>query len=106
MRLSRETGGRFAEANLDSDIDKDAALRWFLARYPESVGVGYHTSVPADWALQWETRPHLSTANQPVSDAGGERTRVLHPRHAGHVAVATCGTRRRTTTSTRSARSG
>jgi hypothetical protein len=84
VRMARETGGRFAEANLDSDIERTTVLRWFLARYPETVGVAYHTSVPANWAVQWETRPHLSTPNQNVVGAGGgERTRVfiLDTRH-------------------------
>ena len=27
--------------------------------------------------MQWETRPHLATANQNVSNAGGERTRIF-----------------------------
>jgi len=76
VRLARETGGRFAEANLDSDIDRTTALHWFLARFPETVGVGYHASVPANWAVQWETRPHMATANQAVANTGGERTRL------------------------------
>jgi hypothetical protein len=76
VRLARETGGRFAEANLDSDIDKVTVLRWFLPRFPETVGVGYHPGVPATWSLQWETRPHLATANQPVTTPMGDRTRV------------------------------
>src|SRR5262252_1392419 len=40
VRLSRETGGRFAEANLDSEIDKGVALRWFLSRFPPTATVG------------------------------------------------------------------
>src|SRR5262249_21355555 len=42
VRLSRETGGRFAEANLDSEIDKGVALRWFLKRYPANTTIGFH----------------------------------------------------------------
>ena len=76
LRLARESGGRFAEANLDSDIDKVAVMRWFLSRFPESVGVGYHSGVPTTWSLQWETRPHLATSNQPVTMPAGERTRL------------------------------
>jgi hypothetical protein len=76
VRMARETGGRFAEANLDSDIERTTVLRWFLARHPASVGVAYHASVPANWAVQWETRPHPWTANQPVSNSGGDRTRI------------------------------
>ena len=76
IRLARETGGRFAEANLDSDVDKVAVMRWFLPRFPESVGVGYHPGVPATWSLQWETRPHLASANQPVTTPAGDRTRL------------------------------
>ena len=36
VRLARETGGRFAEVHLDTDLDKEAVLRWFLARMPPS----------------------------------------------------------------------
>ncbi len=78
VRLARETGGRFAEANLDSDIERSTVLRWFLARFPETVGVAYHSSVPGNWAMQWETRPHPATANQPVGSAGGgDRTQIF-----------------------------
>jgi Dolichyl-phosphate-mannose-protein mannosyltransferase len=67
VRLSRETGGRFAEANLDTDLDIQAALRWFLARYPLSAGIGYHAGVPDSWSMQWENRGRLSAGNQPVA---------------------------------------
>ena len=76
VRLARETGGRFAEANLDSDIERTTVLRWFLARFPETVGVAYHSSVPGSWSVQWETRPHPATPNQPVGNSSGERTRI------------------------------
>jgi len=84
VRLARETGGRFAEANLDSDIERTTALRWFLAGFPEQAGVAYHQSVPANWAVQWETRPHLSSANQAVAATGADRTRlyVMDTRYA------------------------
>jgi hypothetical protein len=76
LRLARETGGRFAEVNLDTDLDKEAVLRWFLARYPATVGVGYHSGIHDGWALQWELRPRLSAANQPVSGGVTAGTRV------------------------------
>ncbi|HXJ20053.1 MAG TPA: glycosyltransferase family 39 protein [Polyangia bacterium] len=75
-RLARETGGRFAEANLDTDLDKEAVLRWFLARMPPGAGVAYHGAIHDGWALQWELRPRLSAANQPVAGGVSESTRV------------------------------
>ena len=76
LRLARETGGRFAEVNLDTDLDKEAVLRWFLARYPTSVGVGYHAGIHDGWALQWELRPRLSSGNQPIRGGVTPATRV------------------------------
>jgi hypothetical protein len=76
VRLSRETGGRFAEANLDTDLDKEAVLRWFLRGRPPTVGIAYHPSIHDGWALQWELRPRLSTGNQPPFGSVSEATRV------------------------------
>ncbi len=76
VRLARETGGRFAEVNLDTDLDKEAVLRWFLARMPASAGVAYHGGIHDGWALQWELRPRLSAPGQPVGGGVGESTRV------------------------------
>ncbi|HVV17134.1 MAG TPA: glycosyltransferase family 39 protein [Polyangia bacterium] len=76
VRLARETGGRFAEVNLDTDLDKEAVLRWFLARMPPSAGVAYHGAIHDGWALQWELRPRLSAANQPVGGVITDATRV------------------------------
>jgi hypothetical protein len=76
VRLARETGGRFAEVNLDTDLDKEAVLRWFLARMPPSAGVAYHGAIHDGWALQWELRPRLSAPNQPVNGPVAEGTRV------------------------------
>jgi 4-amino-4-deoxy-L-arabinose transferase-like glycosyltransferase len=76
VRLARETGGRFAEVNLDTDLDKAAVLSWFLARMPPSAGVAYHAGIHDGWALQWELRPRLSAANQPLTFGIGEATRV------------------------------
>jgi hypothetical protein len=76
VRLARETGGRFAEANMDTDLDKEAVLTWFLARFPPTVGVAYHPGIHDGWALQWELRPRLSSPNQPVVGPVGDGTRV------------------------------
>jgi hypothetical protein len=76
VRLARETGGRFAEVNLDTDLDKEAVLRWFLAHQPPSVGVAYHGAIHDGWALQWELRPRLSAPNQPAAGPLTEATRV------------------------------
>jgi Dolichyl-phosphate-mannose-protein mannosyltransferase len=76
VRLARETGGRFAEANLDTDLDKEAVLRWFLRGFPPTVGIAYHGAIHDGWALQWELRPRLSAANQPLGGGVTEATRV------------------------------
>ncbi len=76
IRLARETGGRFAEVHLDTDLDKEAVLRWFLARMPPTAGVAYHGGIHNGWALQWELHPRLSAANQPVGGGITEATRV------------------------------
>src|SRR5580692_4200904 len=76
VRLSRETGGRFAEANRDADLDVQAALRWFLARYPPSVGIGYHPGVPDSWSMQWDSGGRPSAAEQPVAGPVTSKTRL------------------------------
>jgi hypothetical protein len=76
IRLARETGGRFAEANLDGDLDKVAVARWFLSRFPPSVGIAYHAGIYDGWALQWETRPRLTAGNQPLAGPGGRSARI------------------------------
>ena len=45
VRLSRESGGRFMEVNLPSEIDQAVALRWFLAGYPATERIAFHGSV-------------------------------------------------------------
>ena len=82
VRLSRETGGRFAEANLESEIDKGVALRWFLARMPADATIGFHSSFPSYWELQWDARPRPITANQSLAP-GVERPARLRPRQPG-----------------------
>jgi hypothetical protein len=84
MRLSRESGGRFAEANLESEIDKAIALRWFLARIPGTAGVAFHPSFPNLWNLMWEARPREIWSDQAVSapPAPGARAYVLDSRSA------------------------
>jgi hypothetical protein len=66
FRLARETGGRFAEANLESDLDKAAAFRWFLPRVPPGATFAFHGSVHDYWDKQWQLRPRPIFANQPV----------------------------------------
>ena len=67
VRLARETGGRFAEGNQDLRVDVAQALIWFRKRVPAASAVALHTSVPTSWALQWETRPAITFANQSVT---------------------------------------
>jgi 4-amino-4-deoxy-L-arabinose transferase-like glycosyltransferase len=67
IRLARESGGRFMEVGGQSEIDEDTALRWFLARFPESERVGYHVSVAKHWNVQWAARPRQDVWQQPVA---------------------------------------
>ncbi|HZL18434.1 MAG TPA: glycosyltransferase family 39 protein [Polyangia bacterium] len=78
VRLSRETGGRFAEANLDSGLDVQAALGWFLARIPSAVtaGIAFHPGVPYSWSMQWENRTRSAAGNQAVAGAVAPGTRI------------------------------
>ena len=81
VRLSRETGGRFAEANLESEIDKGVALRWFLARMPADASIGFHSGFPSYWELQWDARPRPIAASQSLPPASsGPRVYVLDSR--------------------------
>ncbi len=84
VRLARETGGRFAEVNLDTDLDKEAVLAWFLARLPPGTGVAYPAAIHDGWALQWELRPRLSAPNQPLTGTvnAGTRVYILDTRRA------------------------
>jgi Dolichyl-phosphate-mannose-protein mannosyltransferase len=67
LRLARESGGRFIEANLESDIDMVEALRWFLRGYPPTEKIGFHTQLWIPWSVQWEIRPHFPQIHQPLS---------------------------------------
>jgi hypothetical protein len=69
IRLSRETGGRFAEANDESYIDQAVALRWFLesGRVSPTSGVAFHSSVLGTWGLRWLVRPRLTWPGQSVT---------------------------------------
>ena len=82
-RLSRESGGRFAEANLPSTVDTATALRWFRARVPATSPVATHAGVLAHWALEWEARPGVMFSNQSVGGApAAVRTFLLDSRGA------------------------
>ena len=67
IRFSRETGGRFIENHLQTDIDKNVAIRWFLDRFPSvNEKVAFHPGTSANWATQWEIRPRPIYQRQPV----------------------------------------
>jgi hypothetical protein len=76
VRLARETGGRFAEANLDSDYDRHAVLSWFLPKVPANLGIAYHPGIYASWAVQWTTRPRTSTNQQTPASPVTPSTRI------------------------------
>jgi Dolichyl-phosphate-mannose-protein mannosyltransferase len=67
IRLARESGGRFIEAQLQSDVDRSTALRWFLERFPmPEEKVAFHNSAHPQWDTQWAARPHAVLTHQPV----------------------------------------
>jgi hypothetical protein len=80
FRLARESGGRFAEANLESDLDKDAVLKWFLPRVPPTTPVGFHGSIHDYWDKQWQLRPRTTVGNQSVVSPGAPRVFVMDAR--------------------------
>lgn len=68
IRLARESGGRFMEAQLESEVDKNVALRWFLRRFPSPAEkVAFHASANALWETHWAIRPHALLQRQPVN---------------------------------------
>jgi 4-amino-4-deoxy-L-arabinose transferase-like glycosyltransferase len=84
VRLGRETGGRFVEAQLESQIDRVLALRWFVARLPPEAGVGFVGQSWPTWGQQWELRPRTSMAHQPPGGPypAGQRALFLDTRTA------------------------
>ena len=79
LRLSRESGGRFMEVNLPSEIDQSVALRWFLASYPPAERIAFHASVRKLWHTSWEIGPRQASWVQPVA-ATSPRLFVLDAR--------------------------
>jgi len=67
LRLSRESGGRFMEVNLPSEIDQSLALRWFLAGYPSTERIAFHGSIAKHWNTSWEIGPRQAAWSQPVA---------------------------------------
>jgi 4-amino-4-deoxy-L-arabinose transferase-like glycosyltransferase len=72
VRLGRETGGRFNSPNIQSDVDKVIALRWYLARYPKMMPLGFHPGMTVHWGLAWEAD------NRPIVRGSGVGTKVAH----------------------------
>jgi hypothetical protein len=86
IRLARESGGRFIEAQLQSDVDRNLALRWFLQRFPAPGDkVAFHGSAHPQWDTQWAVRPHTVITRQPID--GGKvplaRPYILDARSTG-----------------------
>lgn len=79
VRLSRESGGRFMEVNLPSEIDQSVALRWFLADKPPAERIAFHSSIPKHWNFGWEAGPRQAAWSQPIA-APNPRLFVLDPR--------------------------
>jgi hypothetical protein len=77
LRLGRESGGRFMEANLESALDEVEALRWFLAKYPPTERMGFHTPLYVPWSVQWEIRPHGFQGHQYVTAAPPVGTKLF-----------------------------
>ena len=79
IRLSRESGGRFMEVNLPSEIDQSVALRWFLGDQPPAERIAFHASVRKLWHTTWEIGPRQASWAQPVA-ATSPRLFVLDAR--------------------------
>ncbi|MEA2697836.1 MAG: hypothetical protein QOI66_2107, partial [Myxococcales bacterium] len=75
-RLAHETGGRFNSSMIQSDLDKVAALRWFLPQLRPTDKIAFHSPLTVHWALDWDLRPHVLVPGQPVS-SGAAVARVL-----------------------------
>jgi hypothetical protein len=67
VRLSRESGGRFMEVNLPSEVDQAVALRWFLTNEAPAERIAFHGSVPKHWNLSWEIGPRQAAFQQPIA---------------------------------------
>jgi 4-amino-4-deoxy-L-arabinose transferase-like glycosyltransferase len=83
LRLARESGGRYIESNLDSFIEMSAALKWFLAPFPVSERMGFHSAMYAPWSVQWEIGPRVVLGRQALTATvagGGTRLYVLDAR--------------------------
>ena len=80
VRLAHETGGRFAEANLDSYVDAAVALRWFLARSPAPGGDRLRRPDGGDWTLQWDARPRVSQQRTSLAPPPSLRVLMLDSR--------------------------
>ena len=106
LRLARETGGRFAEVNLDTDLDKEAVLRWFLAALPATVGVGLPQRHPRRLGAAVGAAA-AAVGRQPADRrAASARARASTSWTRARCRPPTCGRRPRTTTFMRSVISG
>jgi hypothetical protein len=77
LRLGRESGGRFMEANLMSCLDWVQALQWFLKKYPATERMGFHTPLYVPWNVQWEIRPRGIQTRQAVTWAPPSGSRLF-----------------------------
>ena len=67
VRLSRESGGRFMEVALPSEIDLAVALRWFLADHTPAERIAFHGSLPKHWNTSWEIGTRQAAWQQPIA---------------------------------------
>lgn len=76
VRLGRETGGRFNSTNIQSDVDKVIALRWYLSRYPKTMPLGFHPAMTAHWGLAWEADNRPIVRGTPVGTRASHSSRL------------------------------
>jgi 4-amino-4-deoxy-L-arabinose transferase-like glycosyltransferase len=76
VRLGRETGGRFNSPNIQSDVDKIIALRWYLQRYPKTMPLGFHPGMTVHWALAWEADNRPIVRGMPVGTRAAHASRL------------------------------
>jgi dolichyl-phosphate-mannose-protein mannosyltransferase len=71
IRLARDSGGRFVSTNIKSDIDRIEALQWWSARLKPNDRIAFNPGIaPVHWAIDWELRPHMLMAGQPLGARG------------------------------------
>jgi 4-amino-4-deoxy-L-arabinose transferase-like glycosyltransferase len=76
IRPARETGGRFMEIYIESNVDRNIALGWFLARFPIKQPIAVHSSLYLGHDSEWEIRPRIVHQREPLILAPGSPAKL------------------------------